>query len=60
MKAKSQKEIDKIVISQADDESAWTVAQTVKSGAKRASHKKFLGNLNKVSKVEFSNEVKVK
>ena len=42
MTSQVEKEIDDLVISQADDEKAWTNIQVVKNHAKRGSREKFL------------------
>ncbi len=48
----SEKEIDELVIIQADNENAWANIQFVKKRAERGSREKFLQALNKVPKVE--------
>lgn len=48
----SEKEIDGLVIAQANDENAWTDIQSVKNRAQRGSREKFLQALSKVPKVE--------
>jgi hypothetical protein len=55
----SEKEIDDLVIIQADDENAWTI-EGLKKRAKRGSREKFLKVLNKVSKTEPDEEDKIK
>ena len=52
MTSQVEKEIDDLVISQADDEKAWTNIQVVKNHAKRGSREKFLKALSKVPIVE--------
>ena len=59
MKVKNEKEIDEIVIAQADDEKAWTDIQVVKNRAKRGSREKFLKALSKVPKVEPDEEDRI-
>lgn len=48
----SEKEIDEIVILQANDENAWNDVQILKNRAKRGNREKFLQALGKVPKVE--------
>ncbi len=48
----SEKEIDELVIAQANDDNAWTDIQLVKNRAGRESREKFLQALSKVPKVE--------
>ena len=48
----SEKEIDELVIAQANEENAWTNIQLVKNRAERGSREKFLRALSKVPKVE--------
>lgn len=52
MKLKNEKEVDEIVIAQADDENAWTDTAIIKKRAERGSREKFLKALSKVPKVE--------
>ncbi len=63
MKAKdknlSEKEIDDLVIAQADDENAWTDIQLVRNRARRGSRKKFLKALSKVPKSAPDEEDKI-
>ena len=51
-KKPSEKEIDDLVIAQADDKNAWTEIQILKKRAKRGNREKFLKALSKVPKVE--------
>jgi hypothetical protein len=46
----SEKEIDDLVIAQADEENAWTI-EHLKEKAKRGSAEKFPDALSKVSKI---------
>ena len=55
----SEKDIDKIVVAQADDENAWTAIEYLKERAKRGSREKFLKALSKVPKVEPDEEDKI-
>lgn len=59
MKVKNEKEIDEIVIAQADDETAWTNIQVVKNRAKCGSREKFLIVLSKILKVEPKEKDKI-
>ena len=59
MKVKDEKEIDEIVIAQADNETAWTDIQVIKNRAKRGSREKFLKALSKVPKVEPDEEDRI-
>ena len=55
----SEKEIDEIVIAQANDENAWTDIEVIKNRAKRGSHEKFLNALSKVPKIPPDEEDKL-
>ncbi len=53
----SEKEIDDLVIAQADDEDAWTI-EGLKKRTECGSREKFLQALGKIPKVEPSEEDK--
>ncbi len=55
----SEKEIDELVIAQANDDNAWTDIQSVKNRAERGSREKFLKALSKVPKVESAEDDKI-
>ncbi|MEJ7701363.1 MAG: hypothetical protein WKF71_17205 [Pyrinomonadaceae bacterium] len=55
----SEKEIDELVIAQANKENAWTDIQFVKNRAERGSREKFLQALSKVPKVEPTKAIKL-
>jgi len=47
-----EKEIDELLIAQANEENAWTAIQLVKNRAERGSRETFLKVLSKIPKVE--------
>lgn len=56
----SEKEIDEMIISQANDENAWNDIQILKNRAKCGSREKFLKSLSKVLKVAPDEDDKIK
>ncbi len=59
-KKTSEKEIDDLVVAQAESEDAWTEVKSLKERAKRRSREKFLKALSKIPKVEPDEEDKIK
>ncbi len=55
----SEKEIDEIVISQANDENAWNDIQILENRAELGNHEKFLQALSKVPKAETDEDDKI-
>ena len=55
----SEKEIDELVITQANEENAWTDIQSVKNRAERGSREKFLQALSKVPRVKPDEDDKI-
>ena len=55
----SEKEIDELLIAQANDDDVWTDIQSVKTRAERGSREKFLQALSKIPKVEPDEDDKI-